>query len=627
MRNANDESDRIQERLKEAEEKIKALEQKKKEMSERALMMERPDLYELLESKLTGYQIRGHPYGIAAFRMSNLRSLRNGQLPEEYEASRKHGCLPELKHAVEVHSGMETAPTDCSVCGHALGFLPRIDSGVCEHKSLNCFWNYASTSRRCPVCQVPYPRQMYEFFCTVFVPEGSKVINRDTGLQDVENSIILTQALHAGRGGLVAVNEVDVAARNEDKIHLMTEVSKALRRWRDKSNICGQTFWVGFENWSDDLTREAAEETYNSIMDEFRASVSHRSAHEHLFDQMKSVFDSYVNPWEKSDVQPLIAGLDRPDLDANEFLQQVQHANSDYEVIRMHLALLRKTRVKVSRGHGEGATSLERLQLRKKNDRRQEQNQRRRSSKAKESSASTAKSMDTCATHSFISPEVVRKTGLAVTKTARPITVRFAQGKTASLTEVATGVKVDCGKGLILEEDFTVCDADGLDAILGNTLLDRFEMELKRKPLRLSFKLKGKIHARKLHRVARMKNSAGLNLVRGKDMDFNDGFLCVMRWADVGADGGQESGSTSELDPQSLMGLQRCRDVKGFCRESAGPLAVEDRERKQRNQTNPLINSAKPTKNLNFATLLCALRRESGPEQNTSTKYFQPALQ
>ncbi|KAL3676084.1 hypothetical protein R1sor_026032 [Riccia sorocarpa] len=174
--------------------------------------------------------------------------------------------------------------------------------------------------------------KMYEFFCTIFVPEGSKVINRDTGLQDVENSNPHPDELHAGRGGLVAVNEVDVAARNEDKIHLMTEVSKALRRWRDKSNICGQTFWVGFEKWSDDLTREAAEETYNSIMDAFRASVSHRSAHEHLFDQMKSVFDSYVNPLDKLDIQPLIAGLDRPELDANEFLQQVQHANSDYEV-------------------------------------------------------------------------------------------------------------------------------------------------------------------------------------------------------------------------------------------------------------------------------------------------------
>ncbi|KAL3686339.1 hypothetical protein R1sor_008913 [Riccia sorocarpa] len=131
---------------------------------------------------------------------------------------------------------------------------------------------------------------------------------------------------------LVNTMMVDVAARNEDKIHIMTEVSKALRRWRDKSNICGQTFWVGFEKWSDDLTREAVEETYNSIMDEFRASVSHHSAHEHFFDQMKSVFDSYVNPSDKSDVQPLIAGLDRPKLDANEFLQQVQHANSNYEV-------------------------------------------------------------------------------------------------------------------------------------------------------------------------------------------------------------------------------------------------------------------------------------------------------
>ncbi|KAL3685820.1 hypothetical protein R1sor_003842 [Riccia sorocarpa] len=335
VRNANDKSDRIQERLKEAEKKIKALEQEKKEMSERALMMERPDLYELLESKLTGYQIHGHPYGIASFPDVNLTITKKWTtFPEDIEAFEGNmDAFPELKHTVEVQSGMTVYKTDCSVCGHALGFLPRIDSGVCEHKyHLNCFWNYASTSRRCPVCRVPYPRQMYEFFCTVFVPEGSKVINRDTGLQDVENSNPHPDELHAGRGGLVAVNEVDVAAHNEDKIHLMTEMSKALRRWRDKSNICGQTFWVGFEKWSDDQTREAAEETYNSIMDEFRASVSHRSAHEHLFDQMKSVFDSYVNPSDKSDVQPLIAGLDRPELDANEFLQQVQHANSDYEV-------------------------------------------------------------------------------------------------------------------------------------------------------------------------------------------------------------------------------------------------------------------------------------------------------
>ncbi|KAL3687482.1 hypothetical protein R1sor_013791 [Riccia sorocarpa] len=337
VRSANDGSDRIQERLKEAEEKIKVLEEEKKEMSERALMMERPDLYELLESKVAGYQIRGHPYGIASFPDVNLTITKKWTtFPEDIEAFEGNmDAFPELKHAVEVHSGMIVYKTDCSVWGHALGFLPRIDSGVCEHNllhkyHLNCFWNYSSTSRRCPVCRVPYPRQMYEFFCTIFVPEGSKVINRDTGLQDVENSNPHPDELHTGRDGLVAVNEVDVAVRNEDKIHLMIEVSKALRRWRDKSNICWQTFLVGYEKWSDDLTREAAEETYNSIMDAFRASVSHRSAH--LFDQMKLVFDSYVNPSDKSDVQPLIAGLERPELDANEFLQQVQHANSDYEV-------------------------------------------------------------------------------------------------------------------------------------------------------------------------------------------------------------------------------------------------------------------------------------------------------
>ncbi|KAL3682298.1 hypothetical protein R1sor_000320 [Riccia sorocarpa] len=291
VRNANDESDRIQERLKEGEEKIKALEQEKKEMSERALMMERPDLYELLESKLTGYQIPGHPYGIASFPDVNLTITKKWTtFPEYIEAFEGNmDAFPELKHAVEVHSGMTVYKTDCSICGHALGFLPRIDSGVCEHKyHLNCFWNYASTNRRCPVCRVPYPRQMYEFFCTVFVLEGSKVINRDTGLQDVENSNPHPNELHAGRGGLVAVNEVDVAARNEDKIHLMTE----------------------------------------------------------------------------SDVQPLIAGLDRPELDANEFLQQVQHANSDYEVTpsrqthtdyleeigdRMHARLRRETSI---RGNG-----------------------------------------------------------------------------------------------------------------------------------------------------------------------------------------------------------------------------------------------------------------------------------
>ncbi|KAL3676549.1 hypothetical protein R1sor_026497 [Riccia sorocarpa] len=203
VRSANNGSDRIQERLKDVEEKIKALEEEKKEMSERALLMERSDLYELLESKLTRYQICGHPYGIASFPDVNLTITKKWTtFPKDIGAFEGNmDALSELKHALDKNSGMTIYKTDCSVC-------------------------------------------------------GSKVINRDTGLQDVENTNPHPDELHAGIGGLVAVNEVDAAARNEDKIHLMTE----------------------------------------------------------------------------SDVQPLIAGLDRPELDADEFLQQVQHANSDYEV-------------------------------------------------------------------------------------------------------------------------------------------------------------------------------------------------------------------------------------------------------------------------------------------------------
>ncbi|KAL3689844.1 hypothetical protein R1sor_016153 [Riccia sorocarpa] len=77
---------------------------------------------------------------------------------------------------------------------------------------------------RCPgYAEYPLLDRLYEFFCAVFVPEGCKVINRDTSLQDVENSNPHPGELYAGRGGLVAVEAtVDIAARNEDKIHLMT---------------------------------------------------------------------------------------------------------------------------------------------------------------------------------------------------------------------------------------------------------------------------------------------------------------------------------------------------------------------------------------------------------------------
>ncbi|KAL3692137.1 hypothetical protein R1sor_005788 [Riccia sorocarpa] len=164
--------------------------------------------------------------------------------------------------------------------------------------------------------------------------------------------------------------------------------------------------------------------------------------------------------------------------------------------------------------------------------------------------------VDTGATHSFMSPEVLRRMGLSATKVERPITVRFGQGKTHQTSDVAKGLRIDWGKGCVFEEDFTVCHLDGLEAVLGNTVFDRLEMELARKPLRLSFKVKGKRRGVKVHRVFRKRDSAGLNLVRAKDWDFNDGdgVLCVMRWADM-ADG--PNGSVASVEASRSQGELR----------------------------------------------------------------------
>ncbi|KAL2641790.1 hypothetical protein R1flu_009377 [Riccia fluitans] len=119
---------------------------------------------------------------------------------------------PELKHALEQNKGLTKYKTDCSVCGDALGFLSHVEAGICEHKfHFNCFWEYASRSRRCPICRVLYPRKMYDFFCTIFVPEGAEVINRDTGEVDTGEAGLHPEEFQGGD------NEVDIVARDETR--------------------------------------------------------------------------------------------------------------------------------------------------------------------------------------------------------------------------------------------------------------------------------------------------------------------------------------------------------------------------------------------------------------------------
>ncbi|KAL2643429.1 hypothetical protein R1flu_011016 [Riccia fluitans] len=57
---------------------IEALEKEKREMNARVALMERKDLYDLLEAKMEGFQIANHPGMIGGFGTSTSPSCRNG---------------------------------------------------------------------------------------------------------------------------------------------------------------------------------------------------------------------------------------------------------------------------------------------------------------------------------------------------------------------------------------------------------------------------------------------------------------------------------------------------------------------------------------------------------------------
>ncbi|KAL2624243.1 hypothetical protein R1flu_008488 [Riccia fluitans] len=57
---------------------IEALEKEKSEMNAKVALMERKDLYDLLEAKMEGFQIANHPRTIGGFENLNLTITKNG---------------------------------------------------------------------------------------------------------------------------------------------------------------------------------------------------------------------------------------------------------------------------------------------------------------------------------------------------------------------------------------------------------------------------------------------------------------------------------------------------------------------------------------------------------------------
>ena len=92
--------------------------------------------------------------------------------------------------------------------------------------------------------------------------------------------------------------------------------------------------------------------------------------------------------------------------------------------------------------------------------------------------------VDIGASHSFMSPQMVKSLGLFAMKVDYPIEVRFAKGEPQVVGQVVGNVPIECGtwKG---EESFTICEMDDIDVVLGLMFLEAYNRMFKCKKRKL----------------------------------------------------------------------------------------------------------------------------------------------
>ncbi|KAL3679409.1 hypothetical protein R1sor_022365 [Riccia sorocarpa] len=305
--------------------KISDLEEEKHLMNERVAMMEKKDLYELLEAKMQGYQIANHPGTLGDFENLNLTIMGKWTTIPTLNLDMFEKCPADYPDFAPFAAAKWVGWKDnCPLCVHPLGLLPSINTGMCKHMfHFNCFWKYASTRRICPKCRTALPDSTYEFFCTIFVPEGIESIDPNTGEKEVMEAQVDEDELESGRGRHVLWNDADILTNNESRAFALLEVNKALKLWRSGILLPGVSFVRGhrtLESVECEIDREGIEELYSNIGKSSKTaaeSLPNSRAYDEL---MMNVFDSYVNPNNDPDIRPLVAGLDADDFTMEKLL-------------------------------------------------------------------------------------------------------------------------------------------------------------------------------------------------------------------------------------------------------------------------------------------------------------------
>ncbi|KAL2634318.1 hypothetical protein R1flu_005797 [Riccia fluitans] len=128
-----------------------------------------------------------------------------------------------------------------------------------------------------------------------------------------------TQSASMAEYKIPSRNVVDVAIENAEWRLVLTTVHKALSEWRVDNLFPGNSFITGHRLLASDVDRAGVETSYLSICNDFKlVAASHRNP-QLFYKHLKSIFDSYVNPDNNLDVQPLVKGLDAEDFDVDTF--------------------------------------------------------------------------------------------------------------------------------------------------------------------------------------------------------------------------------------------------------------------------------------------------------------------
>ncbi|KAL3679460.1 hypothetical protein R1sor_022416 [Riccia sorocarpa] len=178
-----------------------------------------------------------------------------------------------------------------------------------------------SAGRTTVPCATALPDSTYEFFCTIFVPEGIESIDPDTGEKEVMEAQVDLEELESGRGRHVLRNDVGILTNNESRAFALLEVNKTLKLWRADTVLPGVSFVIRHRKSVEcKIDRKGIEELYSNINKSFKTAAENLPNSRAYHELMRNVFDSYVNPNNDPDIRPLVAGLDADDFTMEKLL-------------------------------------------------------------------------------------------------------------------------------------------------------------------------------------------------------------------------------------------------------------------------------------------------------------------